>query len=247
MRLQTFFTLPQVSPEDLEGQMVVVIDVLRSTTTICTALRNGVKSIIPVIDSAEAIEMKTRLGKDNIILGGEQDGLLIPGFDLGNSPAEYEPEILTDRNLTFVSSNGTRAIFKAKPAACTVLAALVNLTPVVGFLKRNAENVTIICSGKEDRFSIEDAVCAGMIANRLMADTAWRDATLNDAGMVASLLGRRYEDRLQELLENCDHGRYLATIGMATDLALCAAVDSVPVIPVFREDRIELIAETNGC
>ncbi|MBL7033276.1 MAG: 2-phosphosulfolactate phosphatase [Candidatus Delongbacteria bacterium] len=239
MRIQVFFSLPQVKLEDLEDQMVVVIDVLRSSTTICTALNNGVRSILPVVDSADAITMAERLGRQNIILGGEQDGLLIPGFDLGNSPAEYRAEVLQGKSLTFVSSNGTRAIIKAKSAACTVIAGLVNLSAVEGFLRNNADDITILCSGKADRFSIEDAVCAGLLTNRLLAVDAWKQAELNDAGHVAALLGIRYEQRLPELLRQCDHGRYLISIGMEDDLRLCAAVDAVPVIPVYKEDHIE--------
>ena len=114
-------------------------------------------------------------------------------------------------------------------------------------MQRTAGNITIICSGKADRFSIEDAVCAGMIINRLLADTAWSTAELNDAGLVASHLGHRYEDNLPELLQHCDHGRYLMAIGMANDLELCAAVDSVPVIPIYKEDHIEQIKGEINC
>ena len=241
MRIQTFFTLPQVQPEELVDQTVVVIDVLRSSTTICTALQNGVRSIVPVVDSADAIAMQERLGRENSVLGGERDGRLIPGFDLGNSPAEYLPEILRGKSLTFVSSNGTPAIARARTAVCTVIAGMVNITAVVNFLSDRTDDITIICAGKSDRFSIDDAVCAGMIINKLMATAFRRDAELNDAGRVAAQLGDRYAGELLEMFQLSEHGRYLSGIGMGSDLQRCAEVDTIPVIPVYKDDHIVAI------
>jgi 2-phosphosulfolactate phosphatase len=239
MRIHTFFTLPQVQPEELVDQTVVVIDVLRSSTTICTALKNGVRSIVPVVNSADAIAMQERLGKENTVLGGERHGRLIPGFDLGNSPAEYLPEILSGKNLTFVSSNGTPAIAGARTALCTVIAGMVNISAVVHFLTDRTDDITIICAGKSDRFSIEDAVCAGMITNQLLATASRQDAELNDAGKVAAKLGSSYSGELLEMFRQSEHGRYLISIGMGGDLQLCAEIDSVPVIPIYKEDHIE--------
>ena len=134
MQVNTYFAIPQLKEEQLDKQTVVVIDVLRASTTICTALRNGVRSVIPVADFAQATEIKTRIGRDSILLGGENDGLRIPGFDLGNSPEEYRPEVLAGKSLAFVSSNGTRAILKARQAAHVIVAGIVNITSVVDYL-----------------------------------------------------------------------------------------------------------------
>ncbi len=237
-RLRVFFSLPQWRDDELEGQTAVVIDVLRATTTLAVALHNGARRIIPAESPAAATDIKIRVGKENVILGGEKEGRIIPGFDLGNSPAEYTPEKVAGKNLVFVSTNGTRAVIKTRLAERSLLGSMVNAGLVAEFLARNPGDTTFICAGREDKFSIEDAVCAGIIVNRLLAQTGGGEIHLNDAARVASLLGERYASGILELFRHSDHGRYLMNIGQEADLEFCARLDSLPVIPVFQEEHI---------
>ncbi|UCE17859.1 MAG: 2-phosphosulfolactate phosphatase [Gemmatimonadota bacterium] len=237
MKIHVYFTLNRVTEDQLRGKRVVVIDVLRTCTTIATAIANGGREIIP----AESIEAATLLATDidrkSVFLCGEREGKRIDGFDLGNSPREYKEKIVKEKNIVFVSSNGSVALVKSRFSAITVVCAFVNVSTVVDYLLQEKGDIHILCAGNQGRFSLEDAVCSGMLLQGLQMKGE-NNFELNDSAVAAEVLLRKYEKRIKALLRNCDHGRYLTGIGFSKDLLVCAEVNSLRIVPVMRDGRI---------
>ncbi len=218
---------------------VVVIDVLRASTSIVTALNNGAREVIPVESVENAVKVSGSLFGDVVLRCGEREGKTIPGFNLGNSPLEYSPEAVENKSLIFTSTNGSLAMVIAKFARQIVVAAFVNITSVVDYLKKLNEDFIILCAGKEHHFCIEDVVCGGMIVQMLEKKNIALDLT--DAAQAAQIMYKSYSRSINKMLRNSDHGQYLITIGFEKDLKVCAEVDSVPVLPVFDKGAIKLL------
>lgn len=242
MNIDVFFTLPQVGEDYLkEDTTVVVIDVLRATTTICHALAAGCLSLIPVSDLGEATGFVESLGRDNCLLGGEKNGQKIAGFDFGNSPAEYTAAKVRHHNVVFLTTNGSRIISRFRPASRVLIVSFANMSRVVEFLVKQGGQVAICCSGNKDQFCLEDSVCAGMLVSRLVERHP--EARLNDAARVGQVLAAQYADNLVGCFLEASHGRHLQSIGFESDLALCANIDSLDVLPFYINERITLSPE----
>jgi 2-phosphosulfolactate phosphatase len=239
MRVDLHFTPHQADELLLRDKTVVVVDVLRASTSIATALRNGAKEIIPVTTVERAVKISGNLFGDYVLRGGERNGRIIEGFNLGNSPSDYAEEKVKGKAIIFSSTNGSFAIDKARYARDMVICGFVNMSPVVEFLARNDQDFTIVCAGNNGMFSLEDSVCAGMVLQKLSGQ---EDATLvmADAAIAAVLLYKGYSKNILKMIRNCEHGKYLAGIGFADDLSLCAATDSVPVLPQLVGNVIKL-------
>ncbi len=242
MKIEVFFTLPQVGEETIrEDTAVVVIDVLRATTSICHALAAGCDKMIPVGDLGQVTAFVESLGRGNCLIGGERDGKKISGFDFGNSPAEYTPEAVAGSDIIFLTTNGSRIISRFKNAPCVLIASLANLQRVVDFLADHKGNVVICCAGSKDQFCLEDSVCAGLLVERLLRSA--ENIELNDAARVGLVLAGSYSGDLLTCFRECSHGQTLIRAGFESDLELCAAVDTLDVLPFYSKERITLQPE----
>jgi len=245
MKVEIFFTPHEVSEEHLKDHIAVVVDVLRSSTTLCAALAAGAKEIIPAESVSAAIQLASNLSRDAILLCGEREGRLVEGFNLGNSPLEYTPKLVKGKTLVFGSTNGSPAMVRTRSARRTLISGFVNLSSVVDSLAGAEEPVDIICAGKLGQFAMEDAVCAGYILSELRQRRAG-NLEFGDGAAAALLLFAHYKDSLTELVANSQHGRYLASIGMQADLPICADVNRIPVLPVYQDDKIRAQKEKAG-
>jgi 2-phosphosulfolactate phosphatase len=235
MRAEVRFVVPEADAADFAGATVVVIDVLRATSTMVEALANGARAIYPADSTEEAMRLLQSLGRDDLLLCGERRGLKIEGYDLGNSPAEFTDAVVGGRRLVMNTTNGTRAFVAALGADQVVAAAFSNLAAVTDSVAR-AERLVILCAGREGRFALEDALCAGLVLRRLEA--ALGDALeLGDGARVARLLCDSYEPDA-EFLAGTDAGRALAAAGLETDLEWCARVDRHRVVPELHDRMI---------
>jgi 2-phosphosulfolactate phosphatase len=225
-------------PAELRDAVAVVIDVLRATSTIVHALAAGADAVVPCgeIDEAQRLAKGPPLG--TVLLGGERGGLRIPGFDLGNSPAEYTREIVTGKTVVFTTTNGTRALLQAKEARRVLIGALSNVGAVVELLAEETGPVQLVCAGTERRITLEDVLCAGAIAHWF--DLAATDADPgDDATQLAIALfascgheyDRAHEDRVLAILRNSRGGRNLIECGMEPDIAICAEQDKFDIVP----------------
>jgi len=229
----------------LKDKNVVVIDVLRATTTITVALINGAKEVIPAESVSTAARISKGLGKS--ILCGERNGKVIEGFALGNSPLEYKSETIRDKSLIFSTTNGTVSIAKSRLAKSCVLASFINLTKAIEHIKAIEGEVIIVCSGKLNTFCIEDAVCAGVIIDKLQSDEGGK-YELNDSAYACVKLGniltkksgKLSSEKILDMYNESEHGKYLLELGFGEDLKLCAGLDTYPHLPVYFNGTIKL-------
>lgn len=221
--------MPQeIAPEDLAGSTVVVIDLLRATSTICQAMAAGATEVVPFLEIDQALAAAAT-DRSNIVLGGERHGKRIDGFDLGNSPAEYTPTSVGGRRVFITTTNGTRALHHAHQAERVLLGSFLNLSAVVASLK-NAPRVDILCAGTDGVESREDILAAGAIVERLTSvqPESWK----LDAGATKSLEEWRSQQQpLAIELRSTPGGRNLLAIGMDHDLDDCAQIDALSIVP----------------
>jgi len=235
MRIELYFTLNEFKEEELNKKTVLVLDVLRASTTIACALHNGCKDIIPASSINGAIELSKKIGRGSALLCGEREGKKIEGFDLGNSPLEYEEEKIKDKTLIFATTNGSKAIVKGSSASSLVVGSFINFRSTFDYISSNSNDLAIICSGKLDKFSIEDAACGGIYINEFLNNG---EHELNDAAFAALKLYEVHKDGLLEMLKKSSHGRYLIESGFEKDLCLCSELNSLGVVPVLNQGRL---------
>lgn len=234
MTVDTFFTGAAVDPAAVPGTTAVVIDVIRATSTIMEALANGARAVYPVASTEEAVQLAASLGRDDSLLCGERKGVMIEGFDLGNSPREYAPEVVAEKQLVMTTTNGTRAFVAVQGADRVVAASFLNISAVVEAVK-DADRLLVVCAGKEDRFSMDDAVCAGMIIRRVI-EARGGGEVMNDAGRAAVLLAAGREITV-EFLASTAAGAALLEVELGDDLPFVAELDRHDRVPVM-EDRV---------
>ena len=227
-----------LSQDKLPDKNVVVIDVLRATTTLVTALENGAESVIPVATPEEALEKKPSSSTEHVLLCGERGGIKCPGFDLGNSPREYTSDRVAGKRIIFTSTNGSRMMLMAKPARRIFLGAFINGRACAGRLADSGRDCLIACAGDNGRFSLEDAVCAGMIIEFLRESAP--SIALDDEAIAAEILYKAYAGDIPALLKNTVHGRRLAAIGFEEDLEFCAAENATDALPVLMNGELIL-------
>jgi 2-phosphosulfolactate phosphatase len=239
VKLDVHYGVQQLTPQDVQGRVVAVIDVLRASTTIATALASGARAVIPFESSEEAVTRSKQFERGAYLLAGERKMLRMEGFDLGNSPLEHTASAVEGKTVLLATTNGTKALLAVQGARDVVVASYVNLTGVSSMLRaalRGGADISIICAGQERQFALEDAACAGRFVQNVTRRLS--GVELNDAALAASLLDRKYGDNLMRLFETAAHGRALAAAGFEGDLAACAAVDSFPVIPIYQDRQI---------
>lgn len=242
MRLDVFLTPGELAPADLAGRTVVVIDILRATSTIVQALSAGARSIYPVGSIEEALRLANTFGRDEVLLTGERKCLPIEGFDLGNSPAEFTRERVAGKIIVMTTTNGTTALTATTGAARVFIGAMLNMGALVDELSRTEAEPVILCSGRERHFALEDATCAGLLATRLMAARPGEWA-LNDGARAAVSLAREFGVS-EPLFRDTAAGRSIVDAGLGDDLAFCARADIHGVIPVLHERSITLAHST---
>lgn len=260
-------TLRTLRPQDVAGRVAVVVDVLRATSTIVTAMAAGAAEVRPAASPAEAGARLARLSaargsREGLILGGERFGLRIEGFDLGNSPLEYTPAAVGGRTIFFATTNGTRTLRRAAgrqgsglgaasgPARQVLVAAFLNASAVAERIWGLDGNVVIACAGTQGGFSLEDVLLAGFLVDSLerRARTAlpgpdkpelvFRDLARASAALYRSLAGAEGEN-LASAVVATDHARYLVALGFAADVAYCASRDLTSVVPEFARGRVQ--------
>lgn len=214
-----------VQPEQLRDRAVVVIDVLRATTTIAFALHAGAREVIPCLEIDDARNRAAKLPPGTAVLGGERLGVRIEGFDLGNSPTEYTAERVINKTVVFTTTNGTRAMERCRLARRVLLGSLVNRRAVAKALAGETE-VDIVCAGTRGEVGLDDALTAGAIAEEVLMQWIAHVAHLNDQTRIAMDAWGRAERRgvLPSLMESFG-GRNLIEEGFEADIEVAADVD----------------------
>jgi 2-phosphosulfolactate phosphatase len=244
MSLDIVFTPLGLTSAETAGRTVFVVDILRATTSICAALSHGARAVIPVGSTEEALRMKQTLGSDDILLAGEQNCEPIQGFDLGNSPVEMKEEIVKGKSIVMRTTNGTRALLGIQSAGTVYPFAAANISlagqKAQEFYERDRD-ILIVCSGRENAFSLDDAYCAGRLAVAAMGGRR-RAKGLNDAALACLDLVRRYGERWDRPLRASRAGRELIKLGFADDVADAARPDAYPVLAHYHDRRVTAVS-----
>lgn len=225
-----------VAPSALAGRTVVVIDVLRATTTICHALAAGARAVVPCLEIDEARAKAEQLGRTNVVLGGERRGLKIEGFDLGNAPTEYTSASVGGRTVVFTTTNGTRAMRHAGQAAEILIGAFANLGAVVERLA-SCDEIDLVCAGTGGAITAEDALFAGAVVEQLTSTILGgegRKLELNDqARLVRDAWLQHYGSPwpLEQQLRECQGGKNLIAEGFDADIDTAAKIDTFDFVP----------------
>jgi 2-phosphosulfolactate phosphatase len=216
---------------------VVVIDVLRATSTIVAALDNGAAAVLPVRETDEAIAMMRRIGRERVLLCGERDSRAIAGFDLDNSPSSYARERIAGKTLVMTTTNGTRALVEAARGGGTVYcAALTNRAAIAERLAQAEGDARLLCAGDEGALSFEDMLGAGAIVDALLARE--RNLAISDEARAAATIYAANAKRLTTAVASGTHARALAAAGFAGDVAACAKIDVSGCVPRYADGSV---------
>ncbi len=236
--LDVFYSLHSFQEEELRNKTVVIIDVLRASSSIVTALNNGAKAIIPVADMGEASKIAQNVDSENYLLCGEKDGVKIEGYDLGNSPVEFTKEIVGGKTLIFNTTNGTKAIKKASGSQNIYVAAFLNVSAIVKALKTQKKDIVLLCAGWKGRLAFEDVLLAGNIIHLLGDGTLPEDS--RDGAKVAYGLYEKYGSDITSVVHQTNHASRLKEIIGTDDIDYCCQVDITDILPRLKEGMITL-------
>jgi 2-phosphosulfolactate phosphatase len=237
MKLKLFFTPAGINDDQITGKTSVVIDILRATSVAAVALHNGARELIPMATLGDATSLKQKLDHSSALLGGEREGQKVEGFDLGNSPFEYGSSVVENKSIILASTNGSAALIRGSEAEHCLSCAFINVSTILGRVMELKADTAIICAGNNGGFSLEDALCGGMLLERLRS--ADGDIKLdNDASWVALEMYEKHRHNIEASLRESDHGKFLISLGFEQDIAFCAREDSIPICPSWRSGRL---------
>ena len=227
---------PELLPlYDLRSKVAVIVDILRASSTIVTALGEGITHVFPVATLAECTANGQQYG---CLTAAERDGLPAAGFDLGNSPFGFlDPALpVRGRALTISTTNGTAALRRSLAAEAVVVGSFLNLGAVADFARQQGRDVLVVCAGWKGQFCLEDTVYGGALAERLAADF---DVHSSDATLAALHLWEQGKADLPAYLLQSAHVRRLNSLEASKDFEFCLQIDSyASVLPIWREDRL---------
>jgi 2-phosphosulfolactate phosphatase len=231
-RIEVCFTPGEYTYFKDEFEIVVVIDVLRATSAICAAFDNGISAIIPVPSVEEAWAYKQK----GYLAGAERKGQIVEGFDFGNSPFSYMKEEFKGQEVVLTTTNGTKSLDVAKDAEIVVVGSFLNLTSLSKWLEQQDKNVLCLCSGWQDKFNLEDTICAGAISDYLISTGNY--TSVEDSSIAAKYLFLSAKDNYLGYLKSSSHRRRLKNLNLNEDIKYCLTPDQTSVIPILRNGKL---------
>ncbi len=215
----------------IKNTIVIVSDILRATSTMTAGIGTGLKSILPVA----SVEECHTLGQKGYFTAGERGGIKIPEFDLGNSPFEFMEERFKGKSIAMTTTNGTRAISVAEEAQQIVIGSFLNLSSVAQFIDSQDLDVIVLASGWRGRFSMEDTLFGGALAEQLEGKFDMNDG---DEVLGACELYKNAKSDLLGFIQKVGHYRRLKTQNLDRDFELCTTIDKFEVVPTLIGNEI---------
>ena len=240
MKLFVYHT-PERTPTDRLPDCAVVIDVLRATTTIATALDAGAEAVRVFSNIEELMRQSKTYPPEKRLRAGERGGLMVEGFDLGNSPLACKPNVVKNKSLFLTTTNGTRALQRVEKSPQVITAAQINRYAAVNYLlEAQPETVWLVGSGWQGDYSVEDSACAGAIAQSILqqSDASLIDLLGNDETIGAIALYEQWKDNLLTVFRQCSHGQRLLKLDGDEDLNYCSQTDILDVLPIQSEPGV---------
>lgn len=240
LKLETCFSPAMFHRYDCHENIVVIIDVLRASSAICTAIHNGAVELIAVAEADEAREYK----KKGFLVAAERDGFILDFADFGNSPFNFTRERVEGRTIVYSTTNGTRIIDLTTGSYKTVIGSFVNISAIVQWIFKEKRDVILFCAGWKDRFSLEDTICAGAIASRLLDSGFY--STICDSVLASVDLWKMAENNPLEYIEKAAQRSRLRDKGLDDCIEFCFSPDFTDIIPVVEEGKLKPLIKINN-
>ncbi|MBK5239709.1 2-phosphosulfolactate phosphatase family protein [Clostridium sp.] len=233
MKIDIIISAEDIKKEKIENKTVVVIDMLRATSVIVTALNNGCKGVIPVL-TVEAAADIVRNSKEEFMLGGERDALKIEGFHYSNSPLEYTRDTIEGKTLVMTTTNGTKAIKGCVGASSILIGAMINAKSTAKRIIELNRDVVIVNAGTYGEFSIDDFLCSGYIINCVLKEI---EADLSDIAVTSHYIYKNNED-IYSFIKYASHYKKIMELGLEADLDYCCRKDIIDMVPEYKDGII---------
>ncbi|SKA91145.1 2-phosphosulfolactate phosphatase [Clostridium sp. USBA 49] len=234
MKVDIIISAGDIKKEKILDKTVVVIDMLRATSVIVTAINNRCKEVIPVLTIEDALKF-LKENRDKYILGGERKAVKIEGFDCSNSPLEYTKETVKDKTIVLTTTNGTRAIKSAEGAENILIAALINGEAAAKKIIELNNDVVFINAGTYDEFSIDDFICSGYIIDCLKI--LKKDIELSDIGTTAHYIYKNNED-IFSFIKYANHYKKIKKLNLIDDINYCCQKSIINIVPQYKDGKI---------
>lgn len=236
MNIDLIISADDIKKEKVKDKTAVVIDMLRATSVIITALSNGCSEVNAVLSVDEAFKI-CKSDRSRHILGGERKALKIDGFDFSNSPLEYTKEKVSGKKLIITTTNGTRAIKGSIGAENILIGAVINGLAVAKKAASYGNDIVFVNSGTDGRFSIDDFICSGYIIDRILEINP--EFELTDAAFTADYVYRQNKDILS-FVKNAHHYKIVKKLGLDDDVNYCVKKDIINIVPEYRDGIIKV-------
>lgn len=234
MKIDVVISADYIKQEDLKEKSVVIIDVLRATSVITTALANGAKQVIPTLTVEEAFEKKKEIGESSL-LAGERQAKKIDGFELSNSPLEFTKDKVRDKTIILSTTNGTRALTLASTGTRIFIASILNAKAVAKKLIEIGKDVVIINAGTNGEFSTDDFICCGYIISEVKNSTS---CDLTDIARVSMDIYDNNSD-IKEYIKDATHYGVLVSLGLEADIQYCCEKDLFDIVPEYIDGKLK--------
>lgn len=230
-KIQVCLTPALIGLYDLTESIVVVIDILRATSSIVYGIENGAKAIIPVAQVEDCLAY----AKEGHLLAAERNGEVVQGYDFGNSPFSYTAEKVAGKTVVLTTTNGTKALYLArKTASQVVIGAFLNLKSLSDWLKSQDKDVVLLCAGWKDQFNLEDTIFAGAVVQELKDSFQLAD----DASVAAAGLYDQAKDDLNAYIGKSSHAHRMVALNIQQDVEFCMQRNICTAIPVLEGDDL---------
>lgn len=210
----------------IENSIVVVIDIFRATSSICYGIENGAEEIIPVATVEECLKYRD----SDFLLAAEREGMVVEGFDFGNSPFSYSAEKVRGKKIVLTTTNGTMALHRSRSADKILIGSFLNKTALCDYLHKQQQSVLLLCAGWKGMVNLEDTVFAGAVVNRLREDIE----NVDDAGIAAEELYLQAAGDLRDFLRKSSHSIRLEKLNIEEDICFCLQTDICKSVPVLE-------------
>ena len=234
MKIDVVISADYINNAELKGRVVVVIDVLRATSVIVTALASGAKEIIPTLTVEEAFEKKSSLG-GNVILAGERQAKIVEGFDLSNSPLLFTKDFVDGKTVILSTTNGTKALSIASGGDEVFVASILNVKAVVKKLLELGKDIMIVNAGTNGKLSTDDFICGGYIISEISNGTS---CDLTDIAKISKDIYENNKD-VRAYIENATHYEVLKSLGLEADIEFCCKKDIFDIVPEFKDGKLK--------
>ncbi len=241
MIVDVYASYNHVVERNIKDRTILIVDTLRFTSTAITALANGCKQIIPVEEIEEAQRVAHNMRENVCLRAGERNAEKISGFELGNSPLEFLPNVVGGTVIILTTSNGTRALRKVPDSSKCLLAAFLNISAVAHAACSLGKDVAIICAGTDKRFSTDDILTAGGLISRMRSMLGKAvHMELDDLGQAADFMYQKHKGNLHKALSSSRHYRVLVSKGFESDVLYCLQEDVANIVPVYKDGLITI-------